>query len=407
MTAQQLPHLAVIDRTELSPEHSDVIRATLPLVGSKIDEITPLFYSKMFAKHPELIADTFNRGNQKLGAQQRALAASIATFASMLVNPDAPDPRDLLERIGHKHASLGITEDQYQIVHDNLFEAIVEVLGEDTVTPEVAEAWDAVYWIMARVLIDFEKDLYSSAGVEAGDVFRRVVVDKREDLSDTIVRFTVKAVDGSALPAGRAGQYTSVGVTLPDGARQLRQYWLVASEEGKLSFVVKRVLAEDDAPAGEVSNWLGDNAQVGTELDATIPFGDLVVDIDGTDPVVLLSAGIGTTPMMGILAALHAHASSREVVVVHCESSEEADVFAPERRALVDDLKDARLESVYSAGAQRMSIDELDLPRNAQVFVCGGTGFLEDARAQLREVGFSDDTVHFELFAPNDWLLDG
>ena len=167
------------------------------------------------------------------------------------------------------------------------------------------------------------------------------------------------------------------------------------------------MLAEDDAPAGEVSNWLGDNAQVGTELDATIPFGDLVVDIDGTDPVVLLSAGIGTTPMMGILAALHAHASSREVVVVHCESSEEADVFAPERRALVDDLKEARLESVYSAGAQRMSIDELDLPRNAQVFVCGGTGFLEDARAQLREVGFSDDTVHFELFAPNDWLLDG
>lgn len=407
MTTQQLPHLADIDRTELSPEHADVIRATLPLVGSKIDEITPLFYSKMFAKHPELIADTFNRGNQKLGAQQRALAASIATFASMLVNPDAPDPRDLLERIGHKHASLGITEDQYQIVHDNLFEAIVEVLGEETVTPEVAEAWDAVYWIMARVLVDFEKDLYSSAGVEAGDVFRRVAVDKREDLSDTIVRFTVKPVDGSALPAGRAGQYTSVGVKLPDGARQLRQYSLVASEEGKLSFVVKRVLADGDAPAGEVSNWLGDNAEVGTELDVTIPFGDLVVDIDGAEPVALLSAGIGTTPMMGILAALHAHDSKREIVVAHCEANEKADVFAAERRGLVDDLENARLESVYSDGAQRLSIDKLDLPKDAQVYVCGGTGFLEDARAQLREAGFADDAVHFELFAPNDWLLDG
>lgn len=105
-------HLDPIDRTRLSAEHAEVIRQTLPLVGSKINEITPLFYQKMFAAHPELIADVFNRGNQKQGAQQRALAASIATFATMLVDDSAPAPEDLLQRIGHKHASLGITADQ-------------------------------------------------------------------------------------------------------------------------------------------------------------------------------------------------------------------------------------------------------------------------------------------------------
>ena len=101
---------------ELSDEHAAVVRETLPVIGAHIDEITPVFYRTMFADNPELLRDTFNRGNQKLGAQQRALAASIATFATLLV--DGRSPVDMLSRIGHKHASLGITPDQYQVVHD-------------------------------------------------------------------------------------------------------------------------------------------------------------------------------------------------------------------------------------------------------------------------------------------------
>lgn len=137
----------------LKPENEEIIKATLPAVGENIGTIATTFYRTMFGKHPELLANTFNRGNQKSGEQQKALAASVATFASMLVNPDAPDPVDLLKRIGHKHVSLGITEDQYQVVYENLFAAIVEVLGADVVTAEVAAAWSEVYWIMADVLI--------------------------------------------------------------------------------------------------------------------------------------------------------------------------------------------------------------------------------------------------------------
>ena len=81
------------------------------------------------------------------------------------MNPDLPHPAELLSRIGHKHASLGITADQYPIVHEHLFAAIVEVLGADIVTAEVAEAWDRVYWIMADTLIDLERELYAEAGV--------------------------------------------------------------------------------------------------------------------------------------------------------------------------------------------------------------------------------------------------
>jgi hemoglobin-like flavoprotein len=67
---------------ELEAHHADVIRATLPVIAQHIDDITALFYEKLFAAHPDLLAGLFNRGNQAQGAQQRALAASIATFAN-------------------------------------------------------------------------------------------------------------------------------------------------------------------------------------------------------------------------------------------------------------------------------------------------------------------------------------
>lgn len=111
----------------LSHAHEVIVKATLPAVGEKIELIAHTFYGKMFTAHPELLRDTFNRGNQKSGEQQKALAASVATFATMLVDPNSPDPVDLLNRIAHKHVSLGITEDQYQIVHDNLLAAVAEV----------------------------------------------------------------------------------------------------------------------------------------------------------------------------------------------------------------------------------------------------------------------------------------
>ena len=75
--------------------------------------------------------------------------------------------------------------------------AIVEVLGEDAVTAEVAAAWDAVYWHMARTLISFEREMYADAGVEAGDVFREAVVVRRTEESSRVVSFDLTAPEGA------------------------------------------------------------------------------------------------------------------------------------------------------------------------------------------------------------------
>lgn len=404
---------------ELSPHNVPVIRETLPVIGAHIDEITPLFYSLMFGNHPELIRDTFNRGNQKQGAQQRALAASIATFATMLV--DGESPVDMLSRIGHKHASLGITADQYQIVHDNLFDAIVRVLG-DAVTPEVAEAWDEVYWIMASVLIDFEKGLYAEAQVEPGDVFRTAIVIAREDVTDSVAVFTLAGPDGAPLPDFRPGQYTSVGVVLPDGARQLRQYSLsTASGDGTWRIGVRRVdPTTGGCPAGEVSGWLHATARVGTELQVTLPFGDLVLDrADATSdsaPVVLCSAGIGITPMLGMLAQLVADEATRRVIVLHADRSPDQHVLADEVAGESSMLADAEVHTWYEADADAatgpgtvhqglMDLSVVDLPTDAHVFLCGSSGFLQAVRPAFLAAGVDEERLHAELFAPNDWLV--
>ena len=404
---------------ELSAHNVEIIRETLPIIGAHIDQITPLFYEKMFGAHPELIRDTFNRGNQKLGAQQRALAASIATFAAMLV--DGKSPVDLLSRIGHKHASLGITPDQYQIVHDNLFAAIVDVLG-DAVTPEVAAAWDEVYWIMASVLIDFEKELYAEARVDAGDVFRTATVIAREDVTDSVAVFTLAGPEGERLPDFRAGQYTSVGVVLPDGARQLRQYSMsTASGDGTWRIAVRRVdPTAGGCPAGEVSGWLHATADVGTTLQVTLPFGDLVLDPAGvgTDaaPVVLCSAGIGITPMLGMLAQLAVDADQRRVLVLHADRSPGQHVLADEVAGESSLLADAEVHTWYEDGADTasgpgtvhpglMDLSTVDLPEGAHVFLCGSTGFLQAVRPALLDAGVPEARIHAELFAPNDWLV--
>ncbi|WFD28315.1 hypothetical protein MNAN1_003323 [Malassezia nana] len=370
----------------------------------------------MFEKHPDLIKNVFNRSNQQQGAQQKALAASVATFASMLVKEDAPLPDHLLSRIGHKHVSLGVTEDQYQIVHDNLFYAIVQILGAEVVTQDVAEAWDSVYWIMARLLIGFEKQLYEDAKVQPGQVFRQTTVVGREALTNDVVCFTIESKGSERpLPAHLPGQYVSVRATLTDGAGQLRQYSLIdtGNQPGQLSFAVKAIHGSETAPEGEVSNWLIENAQQRSILEISLPFGDFVLDTKSKSPVVLISAGIGATSMIGMLSRLSVDASEHQVVVLHADTSSSTDALATERERLTSTIKNCEKHVFYHEGAAnenttiaRMDLSKLEFPEGAEFYLCGSTSFLQEAREGLKANRVEPTSVHYELFMPNDWLLD-
>ncbi|MFD8736053.1 globin domain-containing protein [Streptomyces sp. NPDC059618] len=400
----------------LSAESAALVRATLPAVAGALDEITARFYATMFHDRPELLDGMFNRGNQASGAQRRALAGSIAGFAgALLENPDTR-PDALLSRIAHKHAAVGVTDDQYTIVHKYLFGAIAEVLG-DAVTPQVAAAWDEVYWLMAGALIGREALLYQDAGVRPGETWRPwTVVERRTETRD-VVSFLLRPSDGERAPRARAGQYVSVRVRMPDGGHQLRQYSLSADPgDGLRRITVKRVPGDTDAPDGEVSNLLHDHVHEGDEMTLSAPFSDVFLDdpVDATTPVVLVSAGIGCTPMTGILAHLSALRSIRPVLVLHADGSPADHALRAETRELVRQLPNARAVFWYeSPGSEEpdartglMDLSHTELPHDATVFLCGPLPFMREVRGQLLGAGVPARRIRYEVFGPDQWLPD-
>ena len=382
----------------ISEQTRSVLAATLPAVEGALDDITPNFYQRMFAAHPELLDDLFNRANQKIGTQPKVLAGSIAAFARLQLIPDPAQQKFIIDRVAHKHTSLGVVADQYPIVHEHLFAAIVEVLGE-AVTPEVAAAWDELYWEMAHTLIGRENELYAEAGVTPGDVWRDVIITGREQVAPDAVSFTVAAVDG-ALPSFTPGQYISVQVPLEDGARQIRQYSLTgAPGEPQWRFSVKR--------DGEVSTYLHERAFEGDSLHVSTPFGDLALP-DGDAPLLLASAGIGCTPGIGLLHHLVQTGDTRPVQVLHADRSRARQPHRGELADLVEQLPTARLLQWYENGHDAgdgsriglMSLEDVSIDPETVALLCGPAGFLSSVRGSLMAKELPEERIHYETFGP-------
>jgi nitric oxide dioxygenase len=170
----------------------------------------------MFEGHPELLDGLFNRGNQADGRQPQALAGSIAAFAGFLVNDPTHLPDPLLSRVAHKHASLGLHPDQYQVVHDNLMWAIVDVLG-GAVTAEVAAAWDEVYWLMANMLINKARGLYSAVRLSPETIWRTWRVARKIQETEDVITLVVERTDERDVKPSLPGQYVTMKMQMPDG----------------------------------------------------------------------------------------------------------------------------------------------------------------------------------------------
>ncbi|MFG2118385.1 globin domain-containing protein [Streptomyces sp. NPDC048710] len=394
----------------LSEQSAVTVRASLPAVGAAIGEITERFYARLFTAHPELLRDVFNRGNQAAGTQKQALAGSIAAFATHLLEHPDRRPDALLSRIAHKHASLGVAPEQYPVVHEHLFAAIVEVLGE-AVTPEVAAAWDEVYWLMANALIAIEKRLYE----ESGSTRRRPweVVERVEETAD-VATFRLRPADGGPVRDFRAGQYVSVQVELADGARQIRQYSLSgAPGESLRQFSVKRVQGDDTTPDGEVSNHLHARVREGDVLDLSEPYGDLVLGDSAGRPLLLASAGIGVTPVIAMLAALAADGHGAPVTVVHGDRSPADHALRADHEAYAAKLPDASTHFFYERDAEPGTrtglVDLADVPVHpgTRAYLCGPLPFMRAVRSQLIEQGVAPADIHYEVFGPDLWLAQG
>lgn len=184
-----------------------------------------------------------------------------------------------------------------------------------------------------------------------------------------------------------------------------------ASGDRLRRITVKRVASVADAPEGEVSNQLHRTVGVGDELTLSAPFGDVVLDDAGT-PLVLVSAGIGRTPMVGMLEHLAATGSSRPVWVLHADRTPADHALRADARRLVDQLPHARAEFWYEQDAAAepgsrtglMDPDGLGLPADADVYLCGALPFMRAVRTRLLRAGVPARRIRYEVFGPDLWL---
>ncbi|MFV2020937.1 globin domain-containing protein [Micromonospora sp. LOL_023] len=415
----------------LSESSATVVTTTLPAVQAHGEAITGRFYSRMFAAHPELL-DLFNRGNQATGQQRAALAAAVVAYAEHLTGASRLPWGPVLDRIAHKHASLGITATQYPIVGRHLLAAVGEVLG-DAVTPEVAAAWDEVYWLLACELIAREAHLYTVAGValRAGAGWRPWrVVDKVQE-TPSVVSFALVPASGDTPPTFLPGQYVSVLVELAGGqGQQIRQYSLSGQPgTGQWRITVKRIRGVDRVtdgvrtPDGAVSNHLHDRVSVGDVLRLSPAFGEVsAIGVAGANsddpdptrtPLLLVSAGIGVTPAMAALAHLATATPFREVVLVHADRSGTAHALRHELPGLqqrlpnlsvhlwYEDATDGELAGLKAAVYPgRLDPAGIPLAPRAWAHLCGPVPFMAQVRTGLMRRGLPAERIAYEVFGP-------
>ncbi|HST81262.1 MAG TPA: globin domain-containing protein [Kineosporiaceae bacterium] len=398
----------------LSEESVAVVTATAGVVAAHAEEITAVFYPDMLGAHPELLS-VFNQGNQATGEQRQALAASVVAYAVQLIDPEAPSFHPILERIAYKHVSLGIRPEQYTIVGRHLLKAVGTVLGA-AVTPEIARAWDEVYWLFASQLIAEESRLYTVAGVDPAQPWENYEVIQVIQEAVDVVSLVLRPVDGAKAPVHLPGQYISVAVNLPDGTRQPRQYTVsTGARTNTMQITVRRVRGLNGAPDGRVSTHLCTMVSVGDVLELSRPCGDVVATSD-TTPLVLISAGVGITPIAAILEDTAIRNPQRSVVLAHADRS-------PQHHALVGAIAkaaasctDIRQYAWYEepgVGLAAEGVDvrtglldlaEIPIPLDAQVFMCGPLPFMRAVRQSLVERGVDPANIAYEIFGPDLWI---
>jgi ferredoxin-NADP reductase/MOSC domain-containing protein YiiM len=262
--------------------------------------------------------------------------------------------------------------------------------------PALSPGWQGSF----RELLEAssEKTTFTAAGASAAtppawEGFRQLRVVDVVPETATVSSISLAAVDDMELPAARPGQYLTF--RLPDAGLPVpvRSYSL-SSLPGAGSY---RISVKHE-PHGVASGYLTSKLAVGAVLEVAAPRGEFVLE-DGTEPVVLISAGIGVTPVMSMLQLLAAERSTREVWWIHTARGPAEQPLAAEAQKLLSRLPNVHEHIYYSSTGGRLTKDrlaELQLPAEASAYICGPAAFMTDMREALTAMGIG--RIHTELF---------
>jgi ferredoxin-NADP reductase/MOSC domain-containing protein YiiM len=284
--------------------------------------------------------------------------------------------------------------------------------------PALSPGWQASF----RALLEREPGsgnagLAVTSPPPAWPGFRRLTVTAITRESDSVISVRLEDSKGAPLPAARPGQYLTLRLS-PGGQQRsvLRSYSLSGPPDaGYYRITVKR------EKAGAASGYLHTRLSVGDELDIAAPRGTFILDRTQA-PVLMISVGIGATPVLAMLQALAEERSDREIWWLHGARSSREHSFAAEARALLASLPNVRAHVYYSRpgpgdlegrdfdGAGHLTpslLAGLEPPRDAEAYLCGPTPFMEAISAGLAAMGIDAARIHTEPFGPAPGLTPG
>lgn len=272
----------------------------------------------------------------------------------------------------------------------------LEQLRKIVDVPELSPGWQQSFTEMLAA--------HQGATTPAGTVpsgFRRLRVTATKRETPAVLSIWMTSDDDSPLPPALPGQYLTVRI--PGDPAQVRSYSL----SGDPRAAVYRISVKREEH-GAVSRWLHSHIEPGAVIEAAAPRGDFYLTEDDNKPVVLMSAGIGATPVLAMLHALSA--GGRDVWWLHTTRNRDSEAFAAEVGELIADMPHAIRHVFYTetqGRLDRQAIAELGLPVNGAVYLCGPTPFMTDMRAALTTLGFDPGRIHSELFGARSAVNPG
>jgi ferredoxin-NADP reductase/MOSC domain-containing protein YiiM len=256
----------------------------------------------------------------------------------------------------------------------------------------------------------------ASAAHPAAPGFRPLKVATIEQESADVVSLTMQDADGGRLPEALPGQYVVVRLWPGGGAPLFRSYSLsgpVSTDRCRISVKIE--------PNGVGGAYLKDHVRAGDFLEVSSPRGSFILG-SGEGPVVLLSAGIGATPVLAMLHAMSSARSTRPVLWLHAARDGKHLPFAAEVRRLVSDLAHGRSFVCFSqpdvadslgtdfdaeGRLSRAMFDKAGLTPDADVYLCGPSPFMTEMRAALAGLGVKPDSIHVEIFTGGESRTPG
>ncbi|SAL31307.1 oxidoreductase FAD/NAD(P)-binding protein [Caballeronia terrestris] len=235
--------------------------------------------------------------------------------------------------------------------------------------------------------------------------------------SADVVSFTFESIDSQPLTAAQPGQYIVLRLNPMPGVPPLLRSYSLSGDQSAERYRISVKLEQD----GRAGTYLHQHLRVGDTIDVSAPRGSFVL-LPGERPVVLLSAGIGATPVLAMLHALSTARSTQPIWWIHSARDGQHHPFDAEARRIMLALARVHRHVCYSKPHEsdrlgedydaighlsQQVLNEIGIPRDADVYLCGPVRFMADMKTALANLGFAPQSVHAETFNGGESLNPG